>query len=100
MYTTIHSISEVTSRGAGITELAPLPLTTALFVDFDNIYLALGGPPNGNGNHVEQPSSAAQSFATHPERWLAWIEHGMPNHNESGSCGSQRRSVLVRRCYL
>jgi hypothetical protein len=98
MYTAIQAKTDHTSRSALVTEAATLPSTAALFVDFDNIYLALGGAPNAN--HAEQPSSAAQSFATHPERWLAWIADGMPGYRESDSYALQPRSVLIRRCYL
>jgi NYN domain len=99
MCSNIQPSSKTTTEYTRPPDLAS-PTTAALFVDFDNIYLALGGRTNGNGNHAEPPSPAAQNFAMHPERWLAWIEHGMPGHNDNGNHGPQRRSVLIRRCYL
>jgi NYN domain len=62
---------------------------TALYVDFDNIFLNLAG----------EDRRAAQEFATAPQRWLRWIEEGM-NENADGSESSPVRNVLVRRCYL
>jgi len=56
---------------------------TALYVDFDNIYLGLR----------EDSPAAAEQFATAPDRWLRWMEEGM------GMQGAER-AVLVRRCYL
>jgi hypothetical protein len=64
-------------------------IKTALFVDFDNIYLGL--------KRVDP--DAAERFATEPERWLAWIAMGMPGHGD-GSAPPAERDVLVRACYL
>jgi hypothetical protein len=58
---------------------------TALFVDFDNIYLGL---------QREDPT-AAEQFATDPTRWLLWLQDKLP-HPEGG----RRRKILFRRCYL
>ena len=58
---------------------------TALFVDFDNIYLGL---------QREDPV-AAEQFATDPTRWLLWLQDELP-HPEEG----RRRKILFRRCYL
>lgn len=66
------------------------PIKTALFVDFDNIYLSLD----------KLDPTAADYFATDPGRWLAWIEQGMPTREENGASSLQRRSILIRRCYL
>jgi NYN domain len=61
-------------------------LRTALFVDFDNIYLGL---------QREDPS-AAEQFATDPSRWLLWLQDKLPHH-----AGDPRpRKILFRRCYL
>jgi len=61
-------------------------LRTALFVDFDNIYLGL---------QREDPS-AAEQFATDPSRWLLWLQDKLPHHE-----GDPRpRKILFRRCYL
>jgi NYN domain len=59
---------------------------TALFVDFDNIYLGL---------QREDPV-AAEQFATDPTRWLLWLQDKLP-HQEGDS---RRRKILFRRCYL
>jgi hypothetical protein len=59
---------------------------TALFVDFDNIYLGL---------QREDPT-AAEQFATDPTRWLLWLQDKLPLPEGTG----RRRKVLFRRCYL
>jgi hypothetical protein len=59
---------------------------TALFVDFDNIYLGL---------QREDPT-AAEQFATDPTRWLLWLQDKLPLPEGNG----RRRKVLFRRCYL
>jgi hypothetical protein len=64
-------------------------LRTALFVDFDNIYLRL---------QHEDPRAADQ-FATHPSRWLAWLREGLP-FGDGPSDLPLRRKILFRRCYL
>lgn len=64
-------------------------IKTALFVDFDNIYLGLKRIDPG----------ASERFATHPARWLDWMEMGMPGR-DSGETSSQKRSMLIRKCYL
>jgi NYN domain-containing protein len=69
-----------------MTATDPSHVRTALFVDFDNIYLGL---------HHEDPR-AAEVFATNPARWLHWLQEKLPN--EAG--GGRRRKVLFRRCYL
>jgi hypothetical protein len=65
---------------------SPTHLRSALFVDFDNIYLGL---------QREDPG-AAEQFATDPGRWLLWLQDKLPTHNEDG----RRRMILFRRCYL
>jgi hypothetical protein len=68
---------------------SPPRIKTALYVDFDNIYLGLR----------EDSPVAAEQFATAPDRWLRWIEGGMAS--VAGDEGEQvRRAVLVRKCYL
>ena len=57
---------------------------TALFVDFDNVYLGL--------RRIDP--HAAERFATDPGRWLRWFEAG------DDAPGERERRVLVRRCYL
>lgn len=61
---------------------------SALFVDFDNIYLCF----------ANQDKEIAHQFATTPDRWLAWLETKMPCNNLGTSEG--RRRILIRRCYL
>ncbi|MRG94393.1 NYN domain-containing protein [Polyangium spumosum] len=65
-------------------------IRTALFVDFDNIYLGL---------HRVDPE-AAEVFATEPTRWLAWMERGLIGKSQSSEPGRTPLSVLVRKCYL
>lgn len=60
------------------------PLLSALFVDFDNIFLGL---------QKEDPK-AAHTFGAHPEKWLAWLEKHLQQRD-----GRQRR-IAVRCCYL
>ncbi|MBV8201701.1 MAG: NYN domain-containing protein, partial [Acidobacteria bacterium] len=62
----------------------PAHVRSALFVDFDNIYLGLQN---------EDPR-AAEQFATHPGRWLRWLQDDLPNESRAG------RKILSRRCYL
>jgi NYN domain len=62
----------------------PMHVRSALFVDFDNIYLGLQN---------EDPR-AAEQFATHPGRWLRWLHEGLPND------ARLTRKILSRRCYL
>lgn len=61
-------------------------MKTALFVDFDNIFIGL--------RDLDQ--RAADRFATDPQRWLRWIESGMT----TGAAATTNRAVLVRKCYL
>ena len=68
----------------------PRRIKTALFVDFDNIYVGLD----------KIDPEAAQSFATYPARWLSWIEQGMPSRENGASAPHQQRALLIRRCYL
>jgi NYN domain-containing protein len=62
----------------------PGHVRSALFVDFDNIYLGLQN---------EDPR-AAEQFATHPGRWLRWLQQDLPDDSRTG------RKILSRRCYL
>ncbi|MCB9507886.1 MAG: NYN domain-containing protein [Myxococcales bacterium] len=62
---------------------------SALFVDFDNIYIALR----------QVDPVAAEEFATNPTRWLAWLErYGESAAFEPEAPASRR--VLLRNCYL
>ncbi len=62
----------------------------ALFVDFDNIYLALR----------DADRRAAESFAQQPDRWLSWFAKGLHEEQPAHGGDSPGRSILVRRCYL
>ena len=63
---------------------------SALFVDFDNIYIGLS----------KTDPLAAERFASDPARWLAWLEKGLPGiPPDSGGSPLRRRSILIRRCY-
>jgi hypothetical protein len=66
---------------------SPSHVRTALFVDFDNIYLGL---------QREDPT-AAEQFATDPTRWLLWLQDNLPHEHEEDD---RERKVLFRRCYL
>lgn len=65
-------------------------MKSALFVDFDNIYIGL----------QELSSSAADRFATDPARWLSWIEEGMQACQDELAGTILERAILVRKCYL
>lgn len=69
-------------------EMRKEPKKTALFVDFDNIYLGLR----------DTSREAAELFATRPAVWLRWIEDGMPI-GEADEAPRKNR-VLIRQCYL
>jgi hypothetical protein len=62
---------------------------TALFVDFDNMYL----------NLKAIDPAAGEAFATEPDRWLRWMREDMgqvvPDATEETS-----REILIRACYL
>ncbi|HEX6900402.1 MAG TPA: NYN domain-containing protein [Thermoanaerobaculia bacterium] len=65
---------------------SPTHVRTALFIDFDNIYLGL---------QREDPAAADQ-FATDPTRWLLWLQDKLPHQDDE----SRTRKILFRRCYL
>lgn len=67
----------------------PPHIRSALFVDFDNIYLGL---------QREDPN-AAEQFATNPSQWLHWLQDNLPLDAEEAG-GRKRRKILFRRCYL
>jgi len=83
---------------------SPTHLRTALFVDFDNIYLRL----------QQEDPRAAEQFATSPARWLDWLRQKLPHDREGGREGRPAaepqgggaaaaglpRKILFRRCYL
>jgi uncharacterized LabA/DUF88 family protein len=57
---------------------------TALFVDFDNVYIGL----------QRLDPTAAEAFATDPAHWLSELENG------TDSEGDFTRKFLIRACYL
>ena len=61
---------------------------TALFVDFDNIFLGL----------ERESYDAARQFATNPQRWMEWLR-GQQIADDPDYQDFYRR-FLVRRCYL
>ena len=69
-------------------EEATRQIHSALYVDFDNIYI----------NLAQQDGHTAHQFATDPERWFAWLEKQMPT-KYLGPLSAPRR-ILIRRCYL
>lgn len=64
-------------------------IRSALFVDFDNVYLTL---------HGADPR-CAEVFATDPTGWVHWLERGMTPAAADAPQPIARR-VLMRRCYL
>ncbi|UEM01471.1 NYN domain-containing protein [Skermanella rosea] len=61
-------------------------IKTAVFVDFDNVYI----------NLLNVNPQSAERFATDPLRWLRWLESGAYEGNPQAA----RRAILIRRCYL
>lgn len=61
------------------------PTLSAIFIDFDNIYLSLR----------EQDDRAAQAFAAPPGRWLEPLR-SMP---DQGPEPARERTFIIRRCY-
>lgn len=72
------------------TSLTPSTLRSALFVDFDNVYIGLR----------DIDPDAAQEFATNPGQWLKWLQDGMSLAHVMPDHGLSRRNVLIRRVYL
>jgi len=60
-------------------------LKSALFVDFDNIYLGLR----------QLDEDAAEQFASNPAHWLKWLEEGMPGMNGPENLQGQKRDILI-----
>ena len=82
----------------------PSTIKSALFVDFDNIFIGL----------QRTDPRAAERFAREPLSWIAWLERasavapearpgsGLAPEEHAGTGGAEpaRRRILVRRCYL
>ena len=64
---------------------SPTRVRSALFVDFDNIYLGL---------QREDPV-AAEQFATDPTRWLLWLQDSLPNQDGD----DRKRKILLGDSY-
>lgn len=65
------------------------PIKSALFVDFDNVYLSLD----------RQDKDIATLFATDPDKWLSWLEKQLPAYQVNTERDGFRR-FLIRKCYL
>jgi hypothetical protein len=66
-------------------------IRSAIFVDFDNIYLGLRNTA----------PDAAEAFASNPTRWIRWIERNMKLPFPYGDPSLKvSRTVLLRQCYL
>ncbi len=65
-------------------------LKSALFVDFDNIYLGLR----------QLDEDAAEQFASNPAHWLKWLAEGMPGLSGPEELQNRQRDILIRQCYL
>jgi uncharacterized LabA/DUF88 family protein len=61
---------------------------TALFVDFDNMFINLKSQHDYHKAELE--------FATKPHQWLSWLENSM----ENSFLPDIQRRILIRRCYL
>ena len=64
------------------------PIRSALFVDFDNIFLTL----------QDLDERIARVFATRPQGWISWLENSLPSY--AGMDADTQRNILIRRCYL
>lgn len=62
---------------------------SALFVDFDNIYITL---------RQQEGLPTADEFAQNPHRWLQWLENEM-SLDHLGD-GFLFRRILIRKCYI
>lgn len=65
-------------------------LRSALFVDFDNIFISF----------ERQQSEAAELFGSNPDRWVRWLEQQVPIDYRGVERDNLTRRVLVRRCYI
>jgi|CXWL01.1.fsa_nt_gi hypothetical protein len=66
------------------------PLRSALFVDFDNIFITL----------ERNNPALARRFAQEPLQWLRWLERDTTGLPAGTGAARPARRVLVRRCYL
>lgn len=61
---------------------------SALFVDFDNIYITLS----------KEDADIANEFANNPHKWITWLENKLPLPYQNRQLTSRR--ILVRKCYM
>jgi len=65
-------------------------ISSALFVDFDNIYI-----------HLEHSDPrAAEEFATNPVRWLNWLEDRLATDHFPAGESPRKRRILIRKVYV
>src|SRR5262245_12937062 len=85
--------SDVTRRhgvgGTGMKREAGGPCLSAVFVDYDNIYLSL----------KRRSEEAAKRFAKEASRWLREIESGKLITPTNAQFGSAPRRIAMNRCY-
>ncbi len=62
---------------------------SALFVDFDNIFISLR----------DDNPSAAEAFATNPMRWIDWLVE-LNWRGQEAAEKSTKRAILLQKCYL
>lgn len=68
----------------------PHYLKSALFLDFDNIFIGL----------QREQKEAAEQFATCPDKWVKWLEEEVATGHGYGPANGSKRRLLVRRCYI
>ena len=76
-------------RGSGMKREAGGPCLSAVFVDYDNIYLSL----------KRKNEEAAKRFAKEATRWLREIESGRLITATNAQFGSAPRRIAMNRCY-
>ena len=62
------------------------PVRSALFVDFDNVYIGL----------KKLDSAAAERFAKNPQRWLAWLQTYMVEGGAAPVDSSAAHAISTR----
>ncbi len=69
---------------------SPAAIRTALFIDFDNVFLSL--------NQIDR--QASKTFAERPTLWLDWLEAGHHGTLAGEDGPPTPRRILIRNCYL
>src|SRR5262245_34784101 len=80
---------QAAGRGTGMKREAGGPCLSAVFVDYDNIYLSL----------KRKSEEAAKRFAKEAGRWLREIESGSLITPTNASFGTTPRRIAMNRCY-